>query len=71
MTTYDVIVVGAGHNGLVTAALLAKQGKKVLVVERRERVGGILDTEEIAPGVRAPGVALTVGRLREIGRAHV
>ena len=64
MTTYDVVVVGAGHNGLVAAALLARQGKKVLVVERRARVGGILDTEEIAPGVRAPGVALTVGRLR-------
>lgn len=61
---YDVIVIGAGHNGLVTAGLLAKEGRKVLVLEKRDRVGGLLDTEEIAPGVRAPGPFLTVGGLR-------
>lgn len=61
---YDVVVIGAGHNGLVTATLLARSGKKVLVVERRERVGGLVDTSEIAPGVRAPGPFLTVGRFR-------
>ena len=61
---YDAIVVGAGHNGLVTAAYLARAGVRVLVVERRERVGGIADTVEIAPNVRAPAVAHTVGRLR-------
>ena len=51
---YDAIVVGAGHNGLVTAAYLGKAGLRTLVLERRERVGGLLSTDEIAPGVRAP-----------------
>lgn len=63
-TSYDALIVGAGHNGLVTAAYLARAGVRVLVLERRERVGGIADTVEIAPGVRAPAVAQTVGRLR-------
>jgi phytoene dehydrogenase-like protein len=62
--TYDAVVVGAGHNGLVAAAFLAKAGRRVLVLERRERVGGILDTVEIAEGVRAPGIVHTVGRMR-------
>ena len=61
---YDAVVVGAGHNGLVAAAYLARAGVRVLVVERRDRVGGIADTIELAPGVRAPVVAQTVGRLR-------
>ena len=61
---YDAVVIGAGHNGLVTAAYLAKAGRKVLVLERRERAGGVLDSDEIAPGVRAPGIVHTVGRLR-------
>jgi len=61
---YDAIVIGAGHNGLVTAAYLAKAGRRVLVLERREKVGGILETVEVAPGIRAPSIAHTVGRLR-------
>jgi len=65
MATYDAIVIGGGHNGLVTAAYLGRAGKRVLVLERRDRVGGILDTIEIAPGVRAPGIVHTVGRLRK------
>ena len=59
---YDVIVVGAGHNGLVTAGYLAKAGLRTLVLERRSRPGGVLASEEIAPGVRAP-LADCVGRL--------
>lgn len=61
---YDAIVVGAGHNGLVAAAFLAKSKAKVLVLERREVVGGILANSELAPGVRAPALVHTVGRLR-------
>lgn len=60
---YDAIVVGAGHNGLVTAAYLAKAGLRTLVLERRARAGGLLATEEIAPGVRAPVAADGVGGL--------
>jgi phytoene dehydrogenase-like protein len=45
MKTYDTIIIGAGHNGLVAAAYLAKQGKKVLALERRDIVGGQVVTE--------------------------
>jgi phytoene dehydrogenase-like protein len=53
MPTHDIIIIGAGHNGLVAAAYLAKAGKKVLVLERREVVGGSVVTEEFAPGFKA------------------
>ena len=57
-------MIGAGHNGLVAAASLAKDGRRVTVLERASEVGGILRGSEIAPGFTAPGVAHTVGRLR-------
>lgn len=50
--TYDAIIIGAGHNGLVTAAYLAKAGCRVLVLERRETLGGAAATEEIFPGFK-------------------
>lgn len=53
MADHDVLIIGAGHNGLVTAAYLAKAGKKVLVLERRQGVGGAAVTEEFAPGFQA------------------
>lgn len=49
---YDAIIIGAGHNGLVTAALLAKAGRRVLVLERRETVGGTAATEEVFSGFK-------------------
>jgi phytoene dehydrogenase-like protein len=60
----DVVVIGAGHNGLVCAALLARAGLDVVVLDRRDRPGGAADTAEIAPGFRAPVAAHTVGRFR-------
>jgi phytoene dehydrogenase-like protein len=51
--TYDAIIIGAGHNGLVCANYLARAGLKVLILERRHIVGGAAVTEEIAPGFRA------------------
>jgi phytoene dehydrogenase-like protein len=50
--TYDAIVIGGGHNGLVCAAYLAKAGRDVLVLERRHVLGGAATTEEIFPGFK-------------------
>ncbi|UCG51221.1 MAG: NAD(P)/FAD-dependent oxidoreductase [Candidatus Latescibacterota bacterium] len=53
---YDVIVIGAGHNGLTTAAFLAGRGRKVIVLEQRDVLGGLACSEEFHPGYRSPGV---------------
>jgi phytoene dehydrogenase-like protein len=54
---HDIIIIGAGHNGLVTAAYLARAGWKVLVLERRELVGGACVTEETWPGFKVSTAA--------------
>src|SRR3954470_16747250 len=71
----DAVVVGAGHNGLVAAAYLARAGLSVAVFERRDIVGGACVTEELWPGVRASPGAYTLSLLRpeilrdlEVGR---
>ncbi len=61
---YDAIVIGAGHNGLVNAAYLARAGKRVLVLERRERVGGAAVSEEVFPGFRFSVFSYVVSLLR-------
>src|SRR5437016_2368859 len=63
MQTYDVIIIGAGHNGLTCAAYLGMAGLKVKVVERRGVVGGAAVTEEFFPGFRNSVAAYTVSLL--------
>lgn len=60
---YDAIIIGGGHNGLVTAAYLAKAGRKVLVLERRPIVGGAAVTEELIPGFKFSSCADGLGGL--------
>ena len=54
---YDVLIIGAGHNGLVCAAYLAKAGRKVLVLERSDQPGGAAITREFAPGFKVSACA--------------
>jgi len=61
---WDAIVVGAGHNGLTTAAYLARAGRKVLVLEQRELVGGAAVTESLYPGFRYSVCSYVVSLLR-------
>lgn len=61
---YDAIVIGGGHNGLVTAAYLGRAGLRTVVLEARGTVDGAAATSELAPGAKVPTLAHTVGRLR-------
>jgi phytoene dehydrogenase-like protein len=75
MTEYDVVIIGAGHNGLTCAAYLAAAGLRVHVVERRKVVGGAAVTEEFHPGFRNSVAAYTVSLLnpqvvRDLGLAE-
>jgi phytoene dehydrogenase-like protein len=60
----DIVIIGGGHNGLVTAFYLAKAGFKPLVLERRQQVGGAAITEEFHPGFRTSMLAHSAGPLR-------
>lgn len=63
-TKYDAIIIGGGHNGLVTASYLAKKGLSVLVLERRHIIGGAAVTEEIIPGFKFSRASYLAGLLR-------
>lgn len=62
--SYDAIVIGAGHNGLITAGYLARAGKKVLVLEARDVVGGACTSEELIPGSTWSSCAFIASLLR-------
>jgi phytoene dehydrogenase-like protein len=61
---YDAIVIGGGHNGLVCAAYLARAGRRVLVLERRDRVGGAAVSEQVFPGFTFSVFSYVVSLLR-------
>ncbi len=61
----DVLIIGAGHNGLVTAAYLARAGMSVRVLERREVLGGACTTEEIFPGYKISTAAYLCSLMQE------
>ena len=62
--SYDLIIIGGGHNGLVTAAYAARAGLKALVLERREVLGGACVTEEVWPGYKVSTAAYVNSLLR-------
>ena len=62
---YDAAIIGGGHNGLVAAYYLAREGLKTIVLERRDIVGGCCVTEEFAPGYKASTGAYVLSMLRE------
>ena len=64
-SAYDAIIIGAGHNGLVTAGYLARAGWQVLVLERRPVVGGACVTEAVFPGYRVSTASYLVSLLQE------
>lgn len=62
---YDVIVIGGGHNGLTAATKLANSGKKVLLLEKRETLGGIAAGEEFHPGYSSNGLVHDTSNIRK------
>src|SRR3989304_1663963 len=64
MPSFDAIIIGGGHNGLIAAAYLGRAGLRALVLERRPILGGASITEEIHPGFRVSTLAYACGLLR-------
>ena len=62
---YDAVIIGAGHNGLVAAGYLAKNGLSTLVLERSDRIGGACVTTELIPGFKVSMAAQVLGMLRQ------
>ena len=66
--SYDAVIIGGGHNGLVCAFYLARRGMKCCVLERSSQVGGAAITEELLPGYRFTTFSYAISLLRpEIG----
>lgn len=75
MMSFDAIIMGGGHNGLVAATMLAKSGRKVALFEAANQLGGAARGHEFHPGFRSPGLAHVLNRLhsdviRELGLVH-
>jgi len=72
--SYDAVIIGGGHNGLVAALKLARAGRSVLVLERRTQLGGAASTEELIPGFRfntgAPNANLLAEQVFALFRQH-
>ncbi|MDH3613193.1 MAG: NAD(P)/FAD-dependent oxidoreductase [Gammaproteobacteria bacterium] len=62
---FDVIVIGGGHNGLTTACLMAMQGERVALVEKRDALGGLAESVEFEPGFKSAGVWHGTGNVSE------
>ena len=60
MKSYDIIIIGAGINGLITASILGKKGKSVLLLESRDKIGGMASTIEFAPGFKCNAINDTI-----------
>ncbi|MFM2282302.1 MAG: hypothetical protein RLZZ444_4533, partial [Pseudomonadota bacterium] len=63
MTSFDTIIIGGGHNGLVAAGLMAKAGRRTLLLEASDTLGGALRDHEFTPGFRSGGLVHMLNRL--------
>ena len=70
-SNWDIIIVGGGHNGLSCAAFLAKAGRRVLVLEAADRLGGAAANRDLAPGVTGPGCAHILHQLHPAVRKQL